>query len=34
MNQMESEILGAVSLEEPWALVESFSTYKREHPPM
>lgn len=32
MNQMESEILGAVSLEEPWALVESFSTYKREHP--
>ena len=32
MNEIESAIVGAVSLEAPWALVESFSTYKREHP--
>lgn len=32
MNEIESAILGAVSLDEPWALVESFATYKREHP--
>ncbi|MEI5676799.1 M28 family peptidase [Mesorhizobium sp. CGMCC 1.15528] len=32
MNKLETEILAAVSLDEPWALVESFSTFKREHP--
>lgn len=32
MNESESALLGAVSLNEPWALIESFSTYKREHP--
>lgn len=32
MNEMEAAVLGAVSLDEPWALVESFSTFKREHP--
>lgn len=32
MNKVETEILGAVSLAEPWALVESFATFKREHP--
>jgi N-acetylated-alpha-linked acidic dipeptidase len=32
MNKVESEILANVSLDEPWALVESFSTFKREHP--
>ena len=32
MENYESEILDAVSLDEPWALIESFSTFKREHP--
>lgn len=32
MEDYESEILDAVSLDEPWALIESFSTFKREHP--
>jgi N-acetylated-alpha-linked acidic dipeptidase len=32
MNEIESAVLGAVTLDEPWALVESFATYKREHP--
>ena len=32
MNKVETDILSQVSLAEPWALVESFSTFKREHP--
>ena len=32
MNEIETALLAAVSLEEPWGLVESFSTFKREHP--
>lgn len=32
MNTVEKEILDTVSLEEPWALIESFATFKREHP--
>lgn len=32
MNELETKILGQVSLDEPWGLVESFSTFKREHP--
>lgn len=32
MNPSETTILDAVSLDAPWALVESFATYKREHP--
>jgi N-acetylated-alpha-linked acidic dipeptidase len=32
MNQTETEILSAATIDEPWALVESFSTFKREHP--
>jgi hypothetical protein len=32
MDQVESAILSGVSLDEPWGLVESFSTFKREHP--
>jgi N-acetylated-alpha-linked acidic dipeptidase len=32
MNDTERAILDSVSLDEPWALVESFATYKREHP--
>lgn len=32
MNKLESDLLAQVSLDEPWALVESFSTFKREHP--
>ena len=32
MTPTEQAILDAVSLDEPWALVESFATYKREHP--
>ncbi|WJR65293.1 M28 family peptidase [Neorhizobium sp. CSC1952] len=32
MNEIESAVLGAVKLDEPWALIESFATYKREHP--
>ncbi|MFN3937683.1 MAG: M28 family metallopeptidase [Gemmobacter sp.] len=29
---VEGRILDAVTMEAPWALVESFATYKREHP--
>ncbi len=32
MNKIELDVLSQVSLDEPWALVESFATYKREHP--
>lgn len=32
MNEIESAILADASLDEPWALVESFATFKREHP--
>jgi N-acetylated-alpha-linked acidic dipeptidase len=32
MNKLESDLLAQVTLDEPWALVESFSTFKREHP--
>ncbi len=32
MNQIETDILTAASVDEPWALVESFATFKREHP--
>lgn len=32
MNEIESAVLAEANLEEPWALVESFATYKREHP--
>jgi N-acetylated-alpha-linked acidic dipeptidase len=32
MNDIESAILGSVRLDDAWALIESFSTYKREHP--
>lgn len=32
MDKLETRILDAVSLDEPWGLVESFSTFKREHP--
>jgi len=32
MDQTESKILSAVTLDEPWGLVESFATFKREHP--
>jgi N-acetylated-alpha-linked acidic dipeptidase len=32
MDKLEKDILETVSLDEPWALIESFSTYKREHP--
>ncbi|MEP1517665.1 MAG: M28 family peptidase [Nitratireductor sp.] len=32
MNETESAILDAVTLDEPWGLVESFATFKREHP--
>lgn len=32
MTPAESAILDQVSIEEPWALVESFATFKREHP--
>ncbi|MGP1397695.1 MAG: M28 family metallopeptidase [Inquilinaceae bacterium] len=32
MNQTETAILEAASLDEPWGLVESFATFKREHP--
>ncbi|MCC5983450.1 MAG: M28 family peptidase [Rhodobacteraceae bacterium] len=28
----ESQILEAVTLDEPWGLIESFATFKREHP--
>ena len=32
MNTAETALLDQVTIDEPWALVESFSTYKREHP--
>ncbi len=32
MNETESAIIGAAKIDEPWALVESFATFKREHP--
>ena len=32
MNQTESAVLSAVTLDEPWGLIESFATFKREHP--
>lgn len=32
MNKVESDVLSQVMLEEPWGLVESFATFKREHP--
>lgn len=32
MNETERAILADISLDEPWALIESFSTFKREHP--
>lgn len=32
MIPSESAILGAVTMDEPWALIESFATFKREHP--
>jgi len=32
MNSAESAVLESATLDEPWALVESFATYKREHP--
>ncbi len=32
MNDVEKSVLDSVTLDEPWSLVESFSTFKREHP--
>lgn len=32
LSALESRILGEVSIDEPWALVETFSTWVREHP--
>jgi hypothetical protein len=32
MNAIEKTLLDQVSIDAPWALVESFSTFKREHP--
>ncbi|WP_298812682.1 M28 family peptidase [uncultured Roseibium sp.] len=32
MNAAETKLLDQVTIDEPWALVESFSTFKREHP--
>ncbi len=32
MNDLEKALLADVTLDEPWGLVESFSTFKREHP--
>lgn len=32
MTDTEAAILAELGLDEPWALVESFATYKREHP--
>ncbi|MBO6539537.1 MAG: M28 family peptidase [Rhizobiaceae bacterium] len=32
MDKLESDILSQVTIDEPWGLVESFSTFKREHP--
>ncbi|KIN74355.1 M28 family peptidase [Sulfitobacter guttiformis] len=32
MNQMEKDLLDQVTIDAPWSLVESFATFKREHP--
>jgi hypothetical protein len=32
MDPVETAVLNDISLDEPWGLVESFATYKREHP--
>lgn len=32
MTPAETDLLAEVSIDEPWALVESFATFKREHP--
>lgn len=32
MTETEAAILNAVTMDAPWALVESFAAYKREHP--
>lgn len=32
MNPTETALLDQVTIDEPWALVESFATFKREHP--
>ena len=32
MMPTETEILDQVTMDEPWGLVESFATFKREHP--
>lgn len=32
MNATETTLLDQVTIDEPWALVESFATFKREHP--
>lgn len=32
MNETEKAILDSVTADEPWSLVESFATFKREHP--
>ena len=32
LSPLEAEILGAVSIKEPWALVETFAKWVREHP--
>ncbi|MEM8825286.1 MAG: M28 family peptidase, partial [Pseudomonadota bacterium] len=32
MTEDEAAILDAVTMDEPWGLVESFATFKREHP--
>lgn len=32
MNQFEKDLLGQVTIDAPWSLVESFATFKREHP--
>ncbi|WP_170783552.1 M28 family peptidase [Ruegeria lacuscaerulensis] len=32
MTPQETALLDQVTIDEPWALVESFSTFKREHP--
>lgn len=32
MTETETAILGDVTMDEPWGLIESFATFKREHP--
>lgn len=32
LSSLEKEVLGDISITEPWALVEAFSTWVREHP--